>query len=86
MSHYCILVEGKLFYWRCIKSTILMILDIYLKCLRNKGMTITQETAVCSTNAILQRMNYSFKYRGARMWNTLDFVIVRVLASSSRMF
>ena len=51
-----------------------MVLDIYLKCLRKKGMSITPETvkALYSTNAILQRMGYihSFKYDGARMWNS----------------
>ena len=49
-----------------------MVLDIYLKCLRNKGMSNTPETvkALYSTDAILQRMGYihSFKYDGARMW------------------
>ncbi len=60
MSHCCILQEGKLFYWRCIKPAILMILNIYLKCLGNKGRSITIETAklLYNTNAILQHIGY----------------------------
>ncbi len=33
-----------LYYWGYIKPPILIILSIYLKCLRNKGMSITLET------------------------------------------
>ncbi len=71
--HCCILVEEKLFYWRCIKPTILKILGIYLKCLRNKEMSITLRTVkpLCSTNAILQRMGY-IVFEGVRMLNKLD--------------
>ena len=37
-----------------------MILNMYLKCLRNKGMTIKEEIVklLHSTNAILQRIVY----------------------------
>ncbi len=48
-----------------------MVLNIYVKCLRNKWISITNEAVkvLYSTNAILQRMGYIiFK---ARMWNRL---------------
>ena len=90
MSHCCILVDGKLFYWRYIKLTILMILSIYLECLRNKGMSITLETIkpLYSTNATLQRMGYIvLKMKGRECGiSQICLLEVRVVPSSSKIF
>ena len=42
----CIIVKGILFYWRCTKPTILVILNTYLNSLKDRGRTSTQETVI----------------------------------------
>ena len=54
-----VVTEGKLYDWRHINPLMLMIFFfINLKCLRNKGMAITQETTeiLQNPNIILQKM------------------------------
>ncbi len=44
MPRCCIIVQGKMFYWRAIKLIIIMTVPIYLQCLRNKEIHITQKS------------------------------------------
>ncbi len=75
------------FYWKYIKPTILISLNIHLKCLRNKR----DEYYTRNSKALVQYKCNSTTYKlysfeGARMWNKLDLSFRSAGSAQQRFF